>query len=809
MKKVSRVLALSCCAVTVFMTACGGDESKGAGEAEIFSAYITDKILQDVAVEDGVKQPAKINIAAGKGEAEAAQIVMTAKSDIADYRFAVADLKNKNGDVLSAKNFEVFNQKYMEVKSSSSTGGGESGPLGMYPDILLPFEKAVEYDENTVKTGENQGIVVQATIPEDQAAGTYSGEFTLTIDGVAKSVPVTIEVYDVSYPEASYFDSLYMVERAELIYGEGDNSNEMYAKYCEKLMEYKTMPYLLPASSGDYAGYAACVKKYWNKLSGYSIPWAYSGDYVNKDVLQKYLDEIIALCLEDNINYLSKVRNYYPLIDEPLGQGKDALANKLSKQYYLDIKDIADNVIRAKKDGDSEKDALLESMAQSVENMKNIVTAHYDESLPEVKHFCPSFRGLDSEVDRQQYYDSNVDYWWYGCNQPVSPYPNLHTDDMNNHVATRVMGIMSETYGVQGELFWECVLYRETSFAGGYFHKINSDVYENAQQYPGTNGDGVLFYPGARYGIDGPLVSNRLLGVRDAHEDYDLKRMLSEAYEAAGYDDDSVMAMIGKYLYNGSRVQSDSEMLFNVRKQMFELLTLAQKEGVYVTDAGVTATGFAFNVQAADGKDVYFNGQKLTNKGSNGYRCEVVQTANSNAFSLTCGDSEFAFDLAGKKEAVYTAGETSALSVTAKAQGDTVTTVEGSTIGQIGKATKISFANVSVDENTKKKDYTFSLSSNNAFVSKKTKDFAIKFYNPTNERLTVSIRMTSATGISFAYREYFVNANGVTEISLGDLSIIDWGKHKKISSLDFTVSVGETSAFNEIYVLGVTKTEVK
>ena len=56
-------------------TACDGTDKGGAGkgEADVFSAYVTDKILRDVPVEDSEKMPASFSYLAAQGESEAAQ----------------------------------------------------------------------------------------------------------------------------------------------------------------------------------------------------------------------------------------------------------------------------------------------------------------------------------------------------------------------------------------------------------------------------------------------------------------------------------------------------------------------------------------------------------------------------------------------------------------------------------------------------------------------------------------------------------------------------------------------------------------
>ena len=132
--------------------------------------------MQDIAVKDAVKLPAKFSFVAGKGEAEAAQLVMEATKAVSEYTFSVADLTNPNGEVFSKDNFEVFNQKYIEVSSGTK---GENGEYGFYPDILMPYETSVAYGENKIEQGKNQAIIVQAKVPVDQQAGVYTGTFEL------------------------------------------------------------------------------------------------------------------------------------------------------------------------------------------------------------------------------------------------------------------------------------------------------------------------------------------------------------------------------------------------------------------------------------------------------------------------------------------------------------------------------------------------------------------------------------------------------------------------------------------------------
>ena len=87
MKK--RLATLLMC-LPLALTGCGSAgyvDASAAGEAvDIWSTYATEKILQDrTDLYDSVRLPAEVTVEACKGEYESAQIILTAKEDVAAY----------------------------------------------------------------------------------------------------------------------------------------------------------------------------------------------------------------------------------------------------------------------------------------------------------------------------------------------------------------------------------------------------------------------------------------------------------------------------------------------------------------------------------------------------------------------------------------------------------------------------------------------------------------------------------------------------------------------------------------------------
>ena len=798
-KKIKTFMALALAAVLGYtITGCSDIETNAPGDVNLFATYITENVMQDIKAKDSSKLPAKFSFVCGKGEVEAAQLVMEATSDVASYTFSVSDLKNKNGDVFSKDNFEVFNQKYIEVNSQTK---GEYGEYGFYPDILMPFETSVAYGENNIKKGNNQAIIVQATIPTEQNAGTYTGTFTLVVDGKTHQVDVEMKIYDVTIPTTTGLESLYIITRDNLSQGEGDDSIEMYKKYYDKLLEYKSMGYFLPASQGDFQGYAQAVREYYDKIANYAIPYSYDydGTYYRLSVsgTWKYIEEILKLALEDGINYLDKVANYYGVVDEPISNGTTAKCNTFCDSYSAGILELAQMVRDYGEAGmysDSQM-ALVEEIAQTVSVMPNYVTAHYHETVKDhVVNYCPIFSGFDTEVSRGHYDSVEGSDWFYGCTSPRSPYPTFHIDDADRLSSTQQLGWLASEYDVAGVLYWEVAYYINAQSSDDRY--VGTDCYEVANRCVNSNGEGFLFYPGAPYGIDGPVVSNRLLSMRDGCDDYDLIQILEKEYEAKGYDAQQALHVLNQSLYNGTKcIRNNHEALARARESVLNLVELAQKEGVYITETLSTTSGWLLKGVAPENKEIKVNGAKIADGGE--FSFELKLNENENKAVFTCGGYVVNYVLNGVKTKIYGDDSPKKLSVITTATV-TAETVNGEGIGYAGNVAKIGM-------DIEKPNFVMSASDFKDIINENTKDFIISIYNPTDTCFEMKIRMQGQRYDFTVTTVYF--RPGLNEIHLEELSVLDWRTHKYMQNIAFEFTGdGELS---EVYLCEIYKVEVK
>ena len=102
--------------------------------------------------------------------------MIKANSSISSYNFRPGTLRGDNGDVLPASCFDVSIAKYFHV-SGVTTESDKTGYMGegYYPDALVPIDRIIKADENTIINGNQQSIWINCAIPKYQTPGTYTG----------------------------------------------------------------------------------------------------------------------------------------------------------------------------------------------------------------------------------------------------------------------------------------------------------------------------------------------------------------------------------------------------------------------------------------------------------------------------------------------------------------------------------------------------------------------------------------------------------------------------------------------------------
>ena len=760
------------------------DETAGTtpGKAEIWSAADTVKVLQDKSYED--KEEAAISVTAVRNEYEGAQILMTAETDVKSYTVATASLTSSTGKTYAAENVEVFNQKYITVALTTTN----SFPSGRYPDALLPFETAEEYGENSIEAGNNQGVYFSFYIPKEQEAGIYTGNFTLTVDGVKNSIPVTLKVVDYTLDDEVHSRSSFGVHRywneGGIVSAEKDASYDMYAAYYEYLLEHRISTRYMPAALSDTEGFIKQLRKYAvdPKCSNYIIPYvqaydsSFAGTGIDYEFYKETLNAIASASMEDKTNYLAKASTYFAMFDEITSTDMINKANAFYKKIY----NLHGQIAAEWESSLTGDDALRDELVETLLSLNHLMVTTFDERFNVGVTWCPLLDKYNSEASKEKYQASyeietengytvtqNEEKWWYSAGIPKNPYPSYHIDD--NGYSPMVYSWMQYAHGVTGNLYWSTTFYLErVSENGQTVQNALQDYYETAMRFPSTNGDGFLLYPGAPYGIYGPVGCIRLEQLRDGLEEYDMLYALEEYYaDKTGADFDSVMSLLYNNLFTGTRVETDGDTYEAMRSTLLSMLETAEKTGVLVLDVETTENDVDAKVFLPAGVSATFSGEQAGETETEGGKIVTVRQTLSgkvNDFTVLSGETGFSLDLGAERKMIrgdelLGTLETSAGDSAEKAE------YEGQTVVQVNLAAK----------ETGSQELSFG-SAVYSLIGSETERVTLRFYSDTACKVTLYIEGRTnlslpvlTTDVAAGYNELTLAATGLNWSSIGQL----------------------------------------
>ncbi|MBQ8685580.1 MAG: DUF4091 domain-containing protein [Clostridia bacterium] len=687
MKKTGlKVLAVLSALVCLTSAGCKNDKAEalvwgGLSDADIWGAPATEKVYQDISTGyEAFRTDAQVSVTAARGEYEAGQIIVTAKDKDLKYEVSAADLTAADGTKFPAASIEIFHEKYIEITRNWENNGM---PLGWYPDALVPVENIKQVGENVIAPNQNQGLYVRFNVPVDQKAGVYTGSIALKIGDESKSIPVTLNVLDVEVSEKTHTQSHYAVNY-QYFRGELEQSQSMYEKYCEMLMDYRlsaAIPMEKVTTEPEDVEYYVDLAYKWITEYGCTtidVPYGAGVEIVNgkkynsidRATFSLYLKAFAEKSFETGYNMFDQlITRTGTLIDEPHGK-KDGEARV--QAVATAWKETKLQVAQELEDDDTITSPIKDEVVEGIRELIDVVTAAYSEVYEGyVETFCPGFTEYDTEASRAKYADQERK-WFYGCINPRSPYPTNKIDD--TLLSTRVVGWMQAQYDVSGVLYWTTTLYQQGAESG---YMDIEDYYGVAERYGKANGDGLLFYPGKRYGVDGPVASMRLEAIRDGLEEYEMLYALEEAYgakqarlqangEDISFDFDALIASLTESLYSGTRVSATTETFASARNALLQLCLLQSGADTYLADFADDGYGTAsYTFLVGDGATVKVNGETKTASatvtdgdgkeyGKYSFDCALSEAENWLHMQVIVGEGTFAYDsyLGGKVQRI-------------------------------------------------------------------------------------------------------------------------------------------------------------
>ncbi len=599
MKKAKRIMTLLLALALVLSVLAGcnsepqkpADSDAASGGVKLWYAYNTENLMQDLEYEDLMEErDYTLRMSTIRGDVESIQLMITPENNVVSYDIAFQDLKNEAGDVFAASNLEAFAEWYIEITESYNM----DAYYGFYPDGLVPMESFKLLHHNSIDAGENQGIWINANVPVNQAAGLYTGNAVLTVDGVEYNIPMELKIYDAVMPEENHQPSAFAVWWDYIVYGEGSYSVELADKYFWFLVDKRVMPLDPdPSKTKDYNTFVDWVVETQAenpKISSYSLPHGIGTDENGRRIVDRSsVMRLLTILAERNIELreagnesidLFRKAYYYlgAIIDEPTGEALNRV--KVCDLIITECKiEIANKYFKDK----------YQDLYESCMALRHVVTTAYSEELlgsdttGGVQTWCPQFQHWHTEAQREEYHKRQEttdrlmgeDAWWYGCNNPKVPYPTYHLDD--DMISSRVLSWMQFDYNVDGDLYWAVNMYKT-----GDAWTIPA-VSESVQE-------GRLVYPGARYGIDGPLSTLRLESIREGREDYEYLWLLEQAIIAynedngTDHDPEELMDHLYYDLYEGVIPERDNAETFVERRtallEVLEQITLDPAAGI-------------------------------------------------------------------------------------------------------------------------------------------------------------------------------------------------------------------------------------
>ena len=645
MREIAKTILCTVLAGCLSLSAFACGESKNA-EIRICSAEPVRNILQDKAYDD--LDAGEYAVTVARNEYESRQIILTPDADVDSYAFSTEDLTSSEGEVLKAESFEVYHQRYIEVTTASA---GSSTGLGWYPDPLIPFEKAIEYGENRIDAGQNQGIWITVFPDKLQKTGIYTGTFTLTADGKTYEIPARVTIVDYTLTDDVTARSVTVMSRGYMSQN-GDDSLSTYKNYYDYLLKYRLNGNYLPTLTDDEDLYLQAMAEYAvnPSVSTYCIPYSemfnskYGDSDVNFEKLEAFLWKTVNYSLEHDVDLLDKAVLYYAtLTDEAEITGREDRAIRTSQDTEAMKSRMAAEISAM---GDS---AMHKSLAVSVAKLPNLYTDRLYDKLYNggdgVRNFCPMVNYFASVSEREEYAalgDAGYEYWWYTATAPHNPTPNWHIDA--DPQGMRMVSWMQKEYGVSGFLYMDVVSWGSSLSVHG---NGQIDPYTTPVRYSTPeNGDGWLLYPGSYYGMDSPIGSNRLEHIRDGMEEYEMLREIDEttvALDPSSDADKGILSLLYEKLYADAKIRSTSDEFMSVRGELLDLAVAAQTYRAAVTEVKNDAGKYTFTIMAPADVSVSISGetQDGTAVGDNKkYTIEVPLVEENNELRFTVSKTD-------------------------------------------------------------------------------------------------------------------------------------------------------------------------
>jgi Ca2+-binding RTX toxin-like protein len=548
-------------------------------------------------------------------------------------------LQKGGGGSIPDANVRLFREAYYKVaRPSDGELWGNQDPCPSncrIPDALIP-KRDRYYDEVRnafthdafsldIPAGENRVAWVDVRVPQGQAAGTYTGQLTVTgtSGGAAfsKAVPFTVEVKGFSLPSTSTLAGAFAVTWQKLCPAHnncnGISASALYDKYARTALDNR-VTLSRPGYVGPEDDLAAFRTWSVPLLTGTADTLLPGAAETNVVLNRFYADAMDDWKREgDRAGFLGKVSFFCDEIGQNAANWQTFCNDPyLTAKSRWDGEPAGGNVpLSVAKAGNAAE--LMWARGQGFE----AATSGIDTLIPVLRQMNPrneAYPGERSSFDPFLAERSRNRLWMYqscessGCDLPnsfsadgaYSGWASYHIDQPASEA--RAMPWLAFEYGATGEYYFE--VFQRLQQAWNDCQAATPNDPSNCQYSEGGNGDGTLFYPGTPAAIGGsaghdvPVESIRLKRIRDGREDWEY---LSLA-KAAGHGAEAKQIALSLFpdAYDTDRSQSQVDDARNALLQLIAPDAPPPPGSCGGQPATITGTGASEAINGTPGDDV-------------------------------------------------------------------------------------------------------------------------------------------------------------------------------------------------------------
>ncbi|HEX2924657.1 MAG TPA: sugar-binding protein [Ruminiclostridium sp.] len=519
-----------------------------------------------------------VNIVMAKNEYEAGQIILKSETGFNINSVEFTDLTGTSG-TLTKDNLKFNFVDYMQLYTNSVSWWHETEYLDKgYTDNIFP-EKLLNDATRSVAANIAQSIWITAYTPKSTAAGTYSGNVTVKTDRGDFTVPLSLQVYDVTVPDPADGEYKNMAWTAtagytgvdQYVVEDGPNKGAVadpVLAYYPNVTKYSTQWWDL---MGEF-----CKSMRENRVSNYWVPTMHllidGGTTVDADGTVNFnwskFDEVIDFFLKNGS--FNVLEGSHFLYGGGTGAGTytvaglkrdengntvrcnipfdDSYTEKFAKQFF---KALDEHIKSKETNGIKWSDLWTQYLGD--EPSTDTMTAQWIKTYDEWLHpNAPDMRthvavntmdkviALEGRVNMWvpilNMEDTNIDFFRdrrdnhgeqfinYICGgNPCQTYPNRHIDIP--YAPLRMLGWYNFEMGIPGTLSW----------AYNFWWQDNA----TAKDMPGDDG---IVYPDPD---NNKLISTvRAAQLRDGIEEYELFRILQKQNKFPGLADKIVKSIV-------------------------------------------------------------------------------------------------------------------------------------------------------------------------------------------------------------------------------------------------------------------------